>query len=490
MSGCRAQTLKPKLVELRDAVAHDADLIQARWDGKVDRQEFRDSARNLAAYLALRRHDLRPLQRTLMSLGLSSLGRLESRVLVVLDAVIATLTQMSGGEGSHLDPDDFFLGEARLEHNAKELFGDTKSKREVAILVTCPSEAANDPAFMRGIIEAGANAIRINCAHDDADAWAAMIRNLRLAEKATGRRAKVFMDLGGPKCRTIEICHPPHSNKLGSNQILLLHAPGRPRDRNDFPFQAGVSLPEVLDRVEVGHRVLVDDGRYGGVVEAIENGFATLRISAYPAGGKLKAEKGLNFPDTNLGLSPLTDADLEALDFVAHHADVIDYSFVQSGDDITLLQDELRSRRPNDWAKLGLVAKIETPRAVTKLPEIIVRAAGLQSFGVMIARGDLAVEIGFARVAEMQEEILWICEAAHVPVIWATQVLESLVKKGVPARGEMTDAAMAGRAECVMLNKGPYVIDAVKILDDLMQRMAGHQDKKTPQLRALRTWQQ
>jgi len=107
---------------------------------------------------------------------------------------------------------------------------------------------------------------------------------------------------------------------------------------------------------------------------------------------------------------------------------------------------------------------------------------------VMIARGDLAVEIGYQRMAEMQEQILWLCEAAHVPVIWATQVLEQLVKKGRPSRAEMSDAALAERAECVMLNKGTYIRDAVTILDDVLRRMADHQLKKTARLRALRSW--
>lgn len=106
----------------------------------------------------------------------------------------------------------------------------------------------------------------------------------------------------------------------------------------------------------------------------------------------------------------------------------------------------------------------------------------------LIARGDLAVEIGYQRLAEMQEEILWLCEAAHVPVIWATQVLENLVKKGIPSRAEITDAAMAERAECVMLNKGAYITEAVTILDDVLTRMQAHQLKKTPQLRALHSW--
>ena len=106
----------------------------------------------------------------------------------------------------------------------------------------------------------------------------------------------------------------------------------------------------------------------------------------------------------------------------------------------------------------------------------------------MIARGDLAVEVGYQRLAEIQEEILWLCEAAHIPVIWATQVLENLVKKGIPSRAEMTDAAMGERAECVMLNKGPFILEAVTILDDVLSRMQAHQIKKSPQLRALHSW--
>jgi pyruvate kinase len=101
---------------------------------------------------------------------------------------------------------------------------------------------------------------------------------------------------------------------------------------------------------------------------------------------------------------------------------------------------------------------------------------------VMIARGDLAVEVGFERLAEVQEEILWMCEAAHVPVVWATQVLEHLTREGAPSRAEVSDAALGERAECVMLNKGPYLREAVRALDDILLRMGRHQEKKRPLL--------
>jgi pyruvate kinase len=166
---------------------------------------------------------------------------------------------------------------------------------------------------------------------------------------------------------------------------------------------------------------------------------------------------------------------------------MVGYSFVETAAHVTTLQLELAARR-EDWRSLALVAKIETPRAVHNLPEIIVQVAGQQPLAIMIARGDLAIELGFERLAEMQEEILWLCEAAHVPAIWATQVLEGLVTKGLPSRGEMTDAAMAARAECIMLNKGPNASAGVSALARLLHRMGEHQHKKTATLRALRSW--
>jgi pyruvate kinase len=167
--------------------------------------------------------------------------------------------------------------------------------------------------------------------------------------------------------------------------------------------------------------------------------------------------------------------------FVAAHADGVEFSFVQSAADVVMLQEALAMQRPDDWRTMSLILKIETARAVRHLPEIIVQAAGRQPTAIMIARGDLAVEIGFARTAEMQEEILWLGEASDIPVIWATQVLQHLVAKGTPSRGEMTDAAMAARAECVMLNKGPYLLGAIDQLRALLQRMEDNQHKKTPQ---------
>jgi pyruvate kinase len=201
----------------------------------------------------------------------------------------------------------------------------------------------------------------------------------------------------------------------------------------------------------------------------------------------MKPQKGINLPDTALGLSPLTTKDKQDLTTVIECADMIGYSFLSQPEDIELIEEAI-ARSGVRESPLGLVAKIERPEAVRNLPDLIAHADGRRPLGVMIARGDLAAEIGFERLAEMQEEILWVCEAASVPVIWATQVLEDLVKEGTPSRGEMTDAAMAARAECVMLNKGPVVGEAVGVLDRLLARMDEHIFKKAPRLRALKSW--
>ena len=141
------------------------------------------------------------------------------------------------------------------------------------------------------------------------------------------------------------------------------------------------------------------------------------------------------------------------------------------------------------WADgVGVVLKIETRRAFERLPQLLLTAMRRPRAGIMIARGDLAVEVGYQRLAEIQEEILWLCEAAHLPVIWATQVLEQLSKNGVPSRAEISDAALGARAECVMLNKGPHIDEAVLALDDILGRMAEHHYKKNALLPQLHSW--
>jgi pyruvate kinase len=248
----------------------------------------------------------------------------------------------------------------------------------------------------------------------------------------------------------------------------------------------GCTLPEVFEQAKPGERVWIDDGKIGGIIVRVTSDEIDVRVTdVRPGGVNLKASKGINFPDTDLRLDALTAKDLEDLDFVAGHADLVNLSFVRHPADVEQLHTELVRRDAGD---VGIVLKIENVAAFEHLPELLLAVMRSRKVGVMIARGDLAVEVGFERLAEVQEEILWACEAAHVPVIWATQVLDTLARTGQPSRAEITDAAMSERAECVMLNKGPHITDAIHALDSILTRMQHHQHKKRSLLRRLQAW--
>ena len=483
----KLDSLSPLLAEaraLRAEIAARGRVLYRIWRGRIERRGFAAGALNLAHYLALRRVDLRALQRRLMVRGLSSLGRCEGHVLATLDTIDWALGRMAGAPAGRPPSErQFFRGERRLHEAAAEALGPPRPGRLVRIMVTLGSEAADDPRYVADLVARGADIVRINCAHDDAEVWQRMIDNTR----AAGKHVRVLMDIAGPKVRMGRVVAPIERKHLQVGDTLLLCAKVD-AGRRDYPFQAICAPLAVLGRLKVGDAVSVDDGKLRGeIAVAVEGGFAVKITQGRIKGVKMKGGRGLNFPAVDLNLDPLTDKDRRDLDFVAQNADLVGHSFVQNAAQVAALQAELAARRP-DWRKLGLVAKIETPAAVRNLPEIIVQAAGRQPLAVMIARGDLAVEIGFERVAEMQEEILWLCEAAQVPAIWATQVLEGLIQEGLPSRGEMTDAAMSVQAECVMLNKGPNLATGVDALDRLLRRMGENQVKKTPTLRALHSW--
>ncbi|HYM97344.1 MAG TPA: pyruvate kinase [Candidatus Sulfotelmatobacter sp.] len=474
--------------DLRTSVEADSQQIEAEWGLPIERAAFAPSAGNLADYLALRRRDLRSLQVSLMPWGLSSLGRLESRVMPTLDAVVRTLAELTGQAGASLpqrpSAGSFFEGDMLLERNTDEVFGPPPQGRRERIMATLPTEAATDYELVRDLVGRGADSLRINCAHDDQDRWAAMIANGRKAATELGHQIRIDMDLAGQKPRIEEVM-APERRLVAGDRLLLTSA--ELMAAAAVEFQARCSPSSIVGELEVEVEVSIDDGKVASVVESRGDDWAVLRVTRAPQKGKaLRAGLGLNFPGHLVNLPALTSNDLEDLVFVAANADIVGFSFVQSREDVAWLQEELRRHGKMP----ALMAKIETAQAVRNLPEIIVQAARHQPLAVMIARGDLAVNIGYLRLAEIQEELMWLSEAAHVPVVWATQVLERLVQKGVPSRAEVTDAAMSERAECVMLNKGPHVLDAVTLLDHLLHRMEKHQWKKVPMLRALHAWDQ
>ncbi|MGD9887654.1 MAG: pyruvate kinase [Halothiobacillaceae bacterium] len=249
------------------------------------------------------------------------------------------------------------------------------------------------------------------------------------------------------------------------------------------PARLHCTLGAAFSDAKEGQAVWLDDGRIGATIERMDGETMDLRIThALPEGSKLKAEKGINFPDTEFHTPALTEKDIQDLEAMHAHCDVVALSFVRDPADVRLLQAELTRLHA---CHLGIVLKIENRQAFENLPRLLLAGMRSPQLGVMVARGDLAVEMGFERLSEVQEEIIWLCEAAHVPVIWATQILENMAKSGAPSRPEVTDAAMSIRAECVMLNKGPHIVSALSFLIRVLARMEGHYSKRMATLRKL-----
>jgi pyruvate kinase len=279
--------------------------------------------------------------------------------------------------------------------------------------------------------------------------------------------------------------------ELAVGDLLVLTSEGVPgraavRDADGNvvePARIPCSLDAAFESAEPGQIIRFDDGKIGSRVVSNDGDEIVVQISyTGPRMARLRPEKGINLPDTALAISALTEKDLHDLEFLVRYVDMVGLSFVRTPEDVFQLEQRLEEL---GGSEIGVVLKVENREAFENLPRLLLTAMYSPPVGVMVARGDLAVEVGFERLAEVQEEILWLCEAAHVPVIWATQVLEGLAKTGSPTRAEVSDAVMSGRAEAVMLNKGPYIVEAVRFLNGVLERMHAHQHKRRSMLRKL-----
>lgn len=441
-----------------------------------------DSAKNLIHYLVLRNQDIRELQDLLHIHGLSSMASSESHVHRQLQAINERLGKTYGEQ--ELDVCTYAFSKLKIGEKSRLLFGPKTEANVPSVMVTFDSGFADDYAMIKSLLQNGMNVARINCAHDDEATWAKMINKIKKASFHTGIDCKIYMDLAGPKIRTklLEKGKQKGKVKVKEGQLIWLAEDDKGFSEDDIvisPNEVGI-----LPMLKKGDRVYIDDGVIRCLVEKVKKDRVGIRVTRVSSEkGQIKAEKGINFPDTVLDIPSLTEFDKSCLPFISENADIIGYSFVKSPEDIRALRTELKQL--NDHC-LPLIIKIETPEAVKNLPSLLLEGMKEQAFGLMIARGDLAVEIGFERMGEIQEEILWICEAAHIPVVWATQVLENLHKSGMATRSEITDAGHAALAECVMINKGEYTIEVMETLKDIVQRASAHRIKKRFTFRPLK----
>ena len=429
----------------------------------------RPSASNLIDYLTLRRFDLREVQESLAEWGLSSLGRAEEHVITTLERVIDNLHLMAGDQSRIWTESavGFHEGRTTLATNATRLLGLGRPARPVRVMVTMPSDAADDYSLVAELVDGGMDVARINCAHDDPARWESMVKNIRAAATSAGRPCRIMMDLPGPKLRTGPVADGPQVVRLrprrddygrvvecarallvdegyvasrereGSTEVrvpvaatwldalgvgdsfvladargarregvierVLAHArvarfakttylatgttlvsatrrrtsvgvlPARPGSLRLFTgdvltltreqepatpgaLRIGCTPPEVLDAVRVGERVVFDDGRIDAVVVHCRVGEVDVQVTATAEGGaRLRGERGINLPDTDLDVPALSEEDVAALRFVVTHADLVGLSFVNRIDDIVVLRQRLAELHGED---IAIVLKI------------------------------------------------------------------------------------------------------------------------------------
>lgn len=470
---------------LRQLIEIENDLlIEARVRNymikKVDSDQ-KASAVNLIHYITLRKNDLRPLQDKLHNLGLSSLSSSESHTLFQVRAVKQWLIGTPYDRSK--EDIDAPMARALMQRQSIRLFGERAISDNPHIMVTLDARMVDDIGLMSQFLNEGMSLARINCAHDDESTWLALIATLKAAMALTGASCKIYMDLAGPKLRTGLPGKGKDKKKLVIKEGQKLKLAEPEYEARDKERVVSCSVRGIIAQLQPGQKVLFDDGLISSHVEKVDGNEAILRIERV-SGNKpyLKPGKGINFPNAQLNIVSLTKEDRAALPFVRQHADLVGYSFVRTPADLRCLQESLQAQPGN---APPIIIKIETPEAFLHLPQLLLQGMEQKAVGVMIARGDLAVEVGFERMSELQEEILWICEAAHVPVIWATQVLETLNKTGIATRSEATDAARSAMAECVMINKGTHTVEVIRFLKNIMGRSGGHRAKRRHLFRPL-----
>ncbi|WP_010283295.1 pyruvate kinase [Bacillus timonensis] len=470
--------LKEYLIKLRE----NAQTMIFNNSKNIVYNSTNQSKINLRAFSVLQKMVDPNLNNILLEKAFLPLSNGSPHIMYTLNKIINHLSKEESTPCSNKVFIDVNTAKSLKEERSDKLFGKTQNKKH--IMVSLDRSMLETPETFTHLLQAGMTIARINCAHDNLTVWKKMIQTLRKAEEKHNARCagddskcKIFIDLPGPKIRIGSIT--PSKNKKGKkesyikikkNDILRIYKNdkyiGIPKTDTE-PASVGVTLPKALRNVRINDRVYIDDGKIFGKVVLNTEEYIEIEIfltrkkeeTIYP-------ENGINFPDSlvHLNVSTVSESDLSILKSMYKDIDLVGISYINHPKDIQMVKQQLELLTDE---KKGIIAKIETKNAILSLSKIIMEGLNCSLFGVMIARGDLVIEIGLEQFLSAQEGILEICNAAHTPVIWATGVLENMNKKNIPSITELTDAQAGLRADCIMLNKGPYVPNSIEFLQKL-----------------------
>lgn len=317
--------------------------------------------------------------------------------------------------------------------------------------------ASSTKEEIKNLVLAGANAFRLNFSHGDYETHTRVYNNVREVEKEVGFPIAVIADMQGPKLRVGTFKNDAVILKNGNEFTLDMNTEDGDETRVCLPHK------EIFKALKAGDFLLLNDGNIKlQVISCDENHAVTKVIN----GGKLSSKKGVNFPDTDLPISALTEKDLKDLDFALKlGADWIAVSFVQKPEDVKLAKSIING-------KAGVISKLEKPSAIEHLEEIV-----YESDAIMVARGDLGVECPIETIPVIQKQIIRTCRAQGKPVIVATQMLESMIEAPFPTRAEVSDIATAvyDGVDCVMLSAetaaGKFPREAVNMMNNIIAQV-------------------
>ena len=320
-------------------------------------------------------------------------------------------------------------------------------------IVATIGPATETEQTLEKLIDAGLNVMRLNFSHGDFAEHQIRVDNLRKVCKKTGASVAILQDLGGPKIRIGNF--KTESIELKKGQTFTLTTEDVVGDESIV----SVNYPLLPKEVEKGHIIFLHDGKKKLEVTEVKGNNVICKVLV---GGDIKGRRGVNLPDSDLSIKSLTEKDLKDLEFgIKNNVDFIALSFVRKPSDIIELREILKKRKSD----AGIIAKIETPQAISCIDEII----GLVD-GIMIARGDLAIEVPFEKVPSYQKMMIKKCNEAGKPVITATQMLESMIKSPVATRAEISDIANAilDGTDAIMLSEettlGNFPVEAVSVM--------------------------
>ena len=324
------------------------------------------------------------------------------------------------------------------------------SKTKIVCTIGPASESV---PVLEQMIRAGMNVARLNFSHGDFDSHKKVIDNIRTAAGAVGKRVAIMADLPGPKMRIGQLAEEPIDLRFGDSFVLTNEEIIGDNKR------VSMSFPRLPHVVKKGDILFLNDGLIQLEVVMVEGNDVRCQVLV---GGELRSRKGLNIPDIDLGISAFTDRDHECLEFAMEQGvDAVSQSFVESAADIEAVRNAAKALGHDPF----IIAKLERTRARDQLDAIFEAADG-----IMVARGDLGVEMPIERIAVAQKELIRRANLLGKPVITATQMLESMVRNRRPTRAESTDVANAilDGTDCVMLSEesamGQYPVDAVAML--------------------------